>query len=298
MTDEIVSADWPYTSRYLDVLGSRMHYVEAGTGDPVLFLHGNPTSSYLWRNIMPYLTPMARCVAVDLIGMGKSDKPNLDYRFVDHSRYLDRFIEQLGLNRLTLVVHDWGSALGFHYASRHESNVAGIAFMEALVRPLSWEEWPHRVRSLFQQFRAPGLGWDLIVNKNVFVEQVLPGAIQRTLHQEEMDRYREPFLEAGSRKPVWRWPNEIPIEDKPSDMVELVQTYSDWLGRSAVPKLMLYAQPGALMRGRLVEWCRQHIRSLKSIDIGPGLHFVQEDQPHAIGRALREWYEGLTAPER
>lgn len=298
MTDEIVSADWPYTSRYLNVLGSRMHYVEAGTGDPVLFLHGNPTSSYLWRNIMPYLTPIARCVAVDLIGMGKSDKPNLDYRFVDHSRYLDRFIEQLGLNRLTLVIHDWGSALGFHYASRHESNVSGIAFMEALVRPLSWEEWPHKVRSLFQQFRSPAVGWDLIVNKNVFVEQVLPGAIHRTLHREEMDRYREPFLEVGNRKPVWRWPNEIPIEDKPSDMVELVQTYSDWLGRSAVPKLMLYAQPGALIRGRLVEWCRQHIRALKSIDIGPGLHFVQEDQPHAIGRALREWYEGLTAPDR
>ena len=293
MTDEMISAHWPYQPRFLDVFGSRMHYVETGEGDPLLFLHGNPTSSYLWRNIMPYLAPMARCVAVDLIGMGQSDKPKLDYTFVDHSRYLDSFIEQLGLKRLALVVHDWGSALGFHYARRYEANVAGVAFMEALVRPVTWDEWPHRVRSLFQQFRTPEVGWDLIVNKNIFVEEVLPGAIQRTLCQEEMDRYREPFLLAASRKPVWRWPNEIPINGEPAEMVELVRSYSDWLERSTVPKLLLYAQPGALVRGAMVEWCRQHIGALHTKDIGPGLHFVQEDQPHRIGQALREWYGGL-----
>ena len=170
MTDETISPDMPYPSKHVDVLGSRMHYVESGTGDPVLFLHGNPTSSYLWRNVMPHLTPVARCLAVDLIGMGQSDKPDLEYRFVDHARYVDGFIAALELERLTLVIHDWGSALGFHYARRHEANVKGIAFMEAVVRPLTWDEWPHTVRALFQQFRTPEVGWDLIVNKHVFVE--------------------------------------------------------------------------------------------------------------------------------
>ena len=299
MTDETISPDMPYPAHDVEVLGSRMHYVEAGAGDPVLFLHGNPTSSYLWRNVMPHLTPVARCVAVDLIGMGKSDKPDLDYRFVDHARYVDHFIAALGLRQLTLVIHDWGSALGFHYARRHESNVKGIAFMEAVVRPVSWDEWPHRVRPLFQQFRTHEVGWDLIVNKHVFVEQVLPGAIQRTLSQTEMDRYREPYLEPSSRKPLWRWPNEIPVDGEPADVVEMVQAYADWLGRSTLPKLLLYAQPGAILRADLVGWCRQHIQVLTSVDIGPGLHFVQEDRPHEIGRALRAWYEGLSpSPSR
>ncbi len=293
MADETISPDMPYPSKHVDVLGSRMHYVESGAGDPVLFLHGNPTSSYLWRNVMPHLTPVARCLAVDLIGMGQSDKPDLEYRFVDHARYVDGFITALGLERLTLVIHDWGSALGFHYARRHEANVKGVAFMEAIVRPLTWDEWPHTVRALFQQFRTPEVGWDLIVNKHVFVEQVLPGAIERTLTQEEMDRYREPYLDPPSRKPVWRGPNEIPVDGEPADVVEIVQAYADWLGRSAVPKLLLYAQPGAILRARMVEWCREHVAALTSVDIGPGRHFVQEDRPHEIGRALREWYEGL-----
>ena len=188
MTDDRISERMPYPSMFVDVLGSRMHYVESGVGDPVLFLHGNPTSSYLWRNVMPHLTPVARCIAPDLIGMGRSDKPVLEYRLADHVRYVDGFIEALGLTRVTLVVHDWGSALGFHHARRHETNVKGIAFMEAVVRPLSWDEWPHTVRPLFQQFRTPEVGWDLIVNKNVFIEQVLPGAIQRRLTPAEMKR--------------------------------------------------------------------------------------------------------------
>ncbi|HJN44167.1 MAG: haloalkane dehalogenase [Acidobacteria bacterium] len=293
MADDTISPDMPYPSKFVDVLGSRMHYVEAGAGDPVLFLHGNPTSLYLWRNVMPHLTPQARCLAVDLIGMGQSDKPDLEYRFVDHARYVDGFIEALGLERLTLVIHDWGSALGFHYARRHEANVKGITFMEAVVRPVTWDDWPHTVRPLFQQFRTPEVGWDLIVNKHVFVEQVLPGAILRTLTPEEMDRYREPFLDPPSRKPVWRWPNEIPVDGEPADVVEIVQAYADWLGTSVVPKLLLYAEPGAILRAAMVEWCRTHVEALTCVDIGPGLHFVQEDRPHEIGRALREWYEGL-----
>lgn len=291
--DDPISAEMPYPSQFVEVLGSRMHYVEAGSGDPVLFIHGNPTSSYLWRNVMPHLAADARCIAVDLIGMGRSDKPELDYRLADHVPYVDAFIEALGLDRLTLVVHDWGSALGFHYASRHEANVKGIAFMEAVVRPLSWDEWPGSVRDLFRQFRTPEVGWDLIVNQHAFVERVLPGAIQRDLTAAEMEVYRAPYLDPPSRKPLWRWPNEIPLDGQPAEVVDVVQAYADWLQQSDVPKLLLYATPGAILRADMVAWCREHIQSLTSVDIGPGLHFVQEDQPHAIGRALRAWYANL-----
>ncbi|MDA1093617.1 MAG: haloalkane dehalogenase [Acidobacteria bacterium] len=291
--DAPISADMPYASQFVEVLGSQMHYVEAGAGDPVLFLHGNPTSSYLWRNVMPHLVPNARCIAVDLIGMGQSDKPDIDYRLVDHVRYVDAFIEALGLERVTLVIHDWGSALGFHYARRHETNVKGVAFMEAVVRPMVWDEWPGSVRALFKQFRTPEVGWELIVNQHMFVERVLPGAIQRDLTPAEMDTYRAPYLDPQTRKPLWRWPNEIPLDGEPADVVELVQAYADWLQSSTVPKLLLYATPGAILRADMVTWCQTHINALTSVDIGPGLHFVQEDQPHAIGRALRDWYQTL-----
>ena len=293
MTEEKISAEMPYESRFVTVAGSRIHYVEAGEGDPLLFLHGNPTSCYLWRNVMPHLAGDARCVAMDLIGMGRSDKPDLDYRFVDHARYVDGFIEALGLTRLTLVLHDWGSALGFHYARRHAANVRGLAFMEALVRPVSWDEWPRTVRPVFEAFRTPEVGWDLVVGQNAFVEQVLPGAIQRRLTGVEMERYREPFREPASRKPVWRWPNEIPIDGEPADMAAIVDAYATWLSACDVPKLLLYARPGAILRKELVGWCRAHMQRLTTVDIGPGLHFVQEDRPHAIGAALGAWYRGL-----
>ena len=272
-----------------------MHYLEGGEGDPVLFLHGNPTSSYLWRNVMPHVDPVAGVIAPDLIGMGKSDKPDLEYRLADHVRYVDGFIEALGLQRLTLVIHDWGSALGFHYARRHAANVKGIAFMEAIVRSMTWNEWPHTVRQLFESFRTPDVGWDLIVNKNVFVEQVLPGAIQRKLTDDEMNRYREPFLEPASRKPVWRWPNEIPVGGHPADVVQLVDAYASWLGASDVPKLLLHATPGAILRQDQVRWCQDHVKNLESVNIGSGLHFVQEDRPDEIGRAIRGWYDRLQA---
>lgn len=293
MTEQEISAAFPFQSKFVEVHGSRMHYVEEGAGDPVLFLHGNPTSSYLWRNVIPHVSPLARCIALDFIGMGRSDKPDIEYRFFDHAKHVEGFIEALGLRKITFVVHDWGSALAFHYARRHQDNVKGLAFMEAIVRPLTWEEWPEQARQMFQAFRTPEVGWNLIVNQNAFVEQVLPGAILRKLSEEEMNRYREPFLEPPSRKPVWRWPNEIPIEGEPPDVVEAAQAYSQWLGTSDVPKLLLYAQPGAIMREPLVEWCRKSVRNLKTVDVGPGTHFVQEDRPHEIGEAIAEWYRGL-----
>ncbi len=300
-----ISPAFPFESKYVEVLGSRadarpsgrMHYVEEGSGEPILFLHGNPTSSYLWRNVIPHVSALGRCIAPDLIGMGKSDKPEIEYRFFDHSRYVEGFIEALGLRNITLVVHDWGSALGFHYARRHEGNVRGIAFMEAIVRPLTWDEWPEQARQMFQAFRTPGVGEKMILEQNMFVEAVLPGAIFRKLSDEEMSRYREPYPDPKSRRPTWRWPNEIPIEGEPADVVETVQSYSDWLKRTPLPKLLLYAQPGAIMRNPstgsgqgMVSWCQENLPNLKSVDIGPGVHFVQEDRPHEIGEAIAAWY--------
>jgi haloalkane dehalogenase len=283
-----ISAAFPYESKYVEVLGSKMHYVEEGSGDPVLFLHGNPTSSYLWRNIIPHVSPVGRCIAPDLIGMGKSDKPSLEYRFVDHAKYLDGFIEALGLRDITLVIHDWGSALGFHYARRNEANVKGIAFMEAIVRPLTWAEWPEQARAPFQGFRTPTVGEQMIMDNNMFVEMILPGAILRKLSDEEMNRYREPYPDRESRRPLWRWPNEIPIDGEPADVHEIVQAYSEWLGKSPLPKLLLHAQPGAIMRN-LLGWCEDNIANLKSVDVGAGVHFLQEDTPHEIGEAIRKW---------
>jgi haloalkane dehalogenase len=293
MTQQEISATFPFESRFVEVHGSRMHYVEEGSGDPIVFLHGNPTSSYLWRNVIPHLSPLARCVAPDLIGMGKSDKPDIEYRFFDHAKYVDGFIEALALRNITFVVYDWGSALAFHYARRHEENVKGLAFMEAIVRPLTWDEWPEQARQMFQAFRTPGVGENLLLEQNAFVEQVLPGAILRKLSDEEMDRYREPFRDPASRKPTWRWPNEIPVEGEPADVVEAARAYADWLGASETPKLLLYAQPGAIIREPLLEWCRNNIRNLTTLDIGPGVHFLPEDRPHKIGEAVAEWYRGL-----
>src|ERR671918_1275104 len=193
-----ISAEFPFESKYVEVLGSKMHYIDEGEGDPILFIHGNPTSSYLWRNIIPYVEPHGRAIAVDLIGMGKSDKPDIGYRFVDHARYLESFIEKLDLKNITLVVHDWGSALGFNYAMRHEDNGKGNAFMEAFLMPLTWSEFPENVKGIFQTIRTPGSGYDLIVNKNFFVEKLLPDAILRNLTQEEMNQYREPYKIAES----------------------------------------------------------------------------------------------------
>lgn len=290
---EAISALFPYPSRYVEVLGSRLHYIDEGEGDPVLFLHGNPTSVYLWRNIMPHLAGSARIVAPDLIGMGKSDKPDIEYRFVDHARYIDAFIEALDLKRITFVIHDWGSALGFYYGLRHEDNVKGLAFMEAILRPISWAEFPEAARRTFQGFRDPDAGWDLAVNKNVFVERVLPGSTVRTLSDEEMNVYREPFLDPPTRKPVWRWPNEIPIEGQPPDVWQIATDYSAWLRRTPIPKLFFYAQPGALNQADAVVWVRENLPNTRLIDIGAGSHFIQEDNPHLIGRELAAWYRTL-----
>jgi len=289
-----ISSQFPFTSRFVEVNGSKMHYIDEGEGDPILFLHGNPTSSYLWRNIIPYVTSTARAIAPDLIGMGRSDKPAIDYRFLEHSTYVEGFIEALGLENITLVIHDWGSALGFHYARRHEDNVKALAFMEAILAPVpSWDDFPPDFQQLFKMFRTPEVGWNMIVNQNFFVEKILPGSVVRTLTDEEMDHYREPFIEVDSRKPLWRWPNEIPIEGEPPEVVEAVSRYNLWLQETELPKLMFYAAPGALMTAPVVGWASQAFKNLTAIDIGEGIHFVQEDAPQLIGQGLASWYGEL-----
>lgn len=277
------------TEHDVRVLDSTMHYRESGTGQPIVFLHGNPTSSLLWRNIMPRLEGEGRCLAPDLIGMGRSAKPAIDYSFADHARYLDAWFEALALRDVTLVIHDWGSALGFHWAHRHPERVRAIAFMEGIVRPLAWSEWPESSRELFKAFRTPGVGEKLIFEKNVFVEKVLPASILRPLSPEEMDAYRAPFREPASRRPMWRWPNQIPLDGEPAEVVAVVEAYGRWLGESSIPKLLLTFDPGILIQGPILEWCRANVRNLEIREIGPGSHFVQEDHPEAIGDAIKEW---------
>lgn len=293
MATKAISADFPFASKYVEVHGSKMHYIDEGAGDPILFLHGNPTSSYLWRNIIPYLVPHGRCIALDLIGMGKSDKPDLDYRFFDHSKYVEGFIEKLDLSNLTLVIHDWGSGLGFHYGMRHENNIKGIAFMEAMVKPMRWEDFPRLNKIGFKLFRTSGIGWFMLSVMNMFLTQMLPQLIVRKLSVEEKDFYGAPFKTIQSRKPVRQWPREVPIDGQPADVHEMISNYSRKIQESELPKILFFASPGAIIDAEYVEWCKQNLKNLKVVDIGDGLHFVQEDNPHLIGEELAKWYQDL-----
>ena len=294
MAAQPISADFPYAPHYVEIHGSRMHYIEEGNGDPVLFLHGNPTSSYLWRNIIPHVQSHARCIALDLIGMGKSAKPDIDYSFFDHATYVEGFIDTLGLQNLTLVIHDWGSALGFHYAMRNEANIKALAFMEAILMPIpSWDAMPPDLKETFQAFRTPDVGWDMIVNQHMFVEQILPSLVVRALTDAELDHYRAPYIDPPSRKPLWRWPNEIPIAGEPAVVVAMVEEYNRKLQQSQLPKLLFSATPGGIIDAQAVAWCQQHLPHLQVVDIGAGIHFVQEDNPHLIGTELAKWYSSL-----
>jgi haloalkane dehalogenase len=275
------------------VLDSEMAYVDRGGGRPVVFLHGNPTSSYLWRNVIPHVEPVARCLAPDLIGMGRSaPAPAGRYRFVDHARYLDAWFAALDLTDVVLVMHDWGSALGFHWARRHPERVRGLVYMEAIVRPLAWEEWPEKARGIFQAMRSPA-GEALVLDKNVFVERILPASILRRLTDEEMEAYRAPWREPGERRrPMLQWPREIPIEGEPADVTALVEDYARWLASAPLPKLFVNAEPGSILVGAQREFCRRwpHQREVTV----RGLHFVQEDSPAEIGRAVAEFVGGLS----
>jgi haloalkane dehalogenase len=270
-----------------------MAYVDTGEGEPIVFLHGNPTSSYLWRNVIPHLERLARCLAPDLIGMGDSSKePNGAYRFVDHARYLDRWFDEIGLKRnVTLVVHDWGSALGFHWAYRNQPSVRGIAYTEAIVRPVAMSEWPMASQRIFQGLRS-GAGDEMVLQKNIFVERILPGSIIRSLTDEELNVYRKPYLEPGeSRRPMLTWPRQIPIDGAPSDVMAIVNDYAKWLCSSTLPKLFINAEPGAILTGAQREYCRKWPNQ-REVTVR-GSHFIQEDSPHEIGQAIAGWYGTL-----
>lgn len=279
----------------LSVDGFTMKFVETGKldGPPIVFQHGNPTSSYLWRNIMPYAQELGRCIAIDLIGMGDSDKLPENYperyRFSCHSYFLERALAELGVTRdIIFVIHDWGSALGFDYACRYPDRVQGVCYMEALTGPVpSWNDWPENARNIFQTFRSEA-GETVILDKNIFVERVLPGSIIRDLTEEEMAAYRAPFKTPGEdRRPTLTWPREIPIEGQPADVVARAQAYATFMAASPMPKLFINADPGSILVGPQRDLCRQWPNQ-EEITV-PGLHFIQEDSPTLIGEALRDW---------
>ncbi len=295
MSEAAISAADPYPRRRARVLDTEMAYVDTGRGRPVVFLHGNPTSSYLWRNIIPHVEQDHRCLAPDLVGMGESGKvPSGSYRFIDHARYLDAWFDEVGLARdVTLVVHDWGSALGFHWARRHPERVRGLVYMEALVRPVTWDEWPDAARKVFQAMRSPG-GEEMVLEKNVFVERILPRSVLRRLTDEEMAVYRRPYREPGeSRRPTLTWPREIPIAGDPPDVVAIADAYARWLSQSDVPKLFVNAEPGTILTGAQREFCRRWPNQ-QEVTVR-GSHFIQEDSPAEIGQAIAAFL-GTTRP--
>jgi len=280
----------------MSVAGVDMAYAEIGEGDPIVFLHGNPTSSYLWRNVMPHLEGRGRLIAPDLVGMGDSAKLENSgpdrYRFVEHRDYLFGLLDALGVKQnVTLVLHDWGSALGFHWAEQNPQAVRAIAYMEAVVAPLTWDDWPEDGREIFQGFRSPA-GDKLILEKNLFVEGILPNAVMRKLTEVEMDAYRRPFLEPGeSRRPMLSWPRQIPIEGEPGDVVEIVEAYGKFLAGSQTPKLFVNAEPGSILIGRAREFCRSWPNQ-REVTV-KGLHFIQEDSPDEIGQSIAAWMDEL-----
>ena len=280
--------------KYADVNGVAMAYADLGQsdGDPIVFLHGNPASSFLWRNIVPSLKGMGRCIVPDLIGMGDSDKLSNSgedrYNYKEHREYLFALFEQLGVtSNVTLVIHDWGSALGFDWANQNRNAVKGIAYMEALVRPLTWEEWPESSRSVFKALRT-SKGEEMVLEKNFFVEKILPASILRNLTNDEMNEYRRPFKERGeSRRPTLTWPRNIPIDGEPLDVTEVIDDYATWLETSDIPKLFVDAVPGVILTGSQRDYCRRWPNQTE-VQV-KGLHFIQEDSAKEIGDAIAEW---------
>ncbi|HET9406677.1 MAG TPA: haloalkane dehalogenase [Candidatus Sulfotelmatobacter sp.] len=282
-----VSARDPHPRRRIPVLDATMNYVDTGHGDPIVFLHGNPTSSYIWRNIIPYVSEYGRCLAPDLVGMGQSGKsPSNAYRFVDHARYLDAWFDALNLTKnVTLVVHDWGSALGFHRATRFPEQIKAIAYMEAIAMPRRWDDFGE-AGAIFKALRSEK-GEQMILEENFFVEAILPRSVFRKLSDEEMAAYRAPFQTRESRLPTLVWPRQIPIEGEPADVTSVVERYGEALSRSSVPKLLIVGQPGAIVRGRTLEFCRTWPNQTE-VTV-KGVHFLQEDSPDDIGRALQQF---------
>ncbi|MDF1613280.1 haloalkane dehalogenase [Stygiobacter electus] len=287
---QTISSNDIHPRKRVKLLDTEISYVDTGEGDPIVFLHGNPTSSYLWRNIIPYVARLGRCLAPDLVGMGKSGKsPANAYYFEDHSRYLNAWFEVLDLKKnITLVLHDWGSALGFNWAYKNQEKVKCIVYMEAIVRPRDWSDFPNGRDEIFRALRSEK-GKELVIKENFFVEKVLPKSILRKLTDEEMNAYREPFKEPESRIPTLRFAQELPIAGTPEHMVKIVTDYGRWLSQSKIPKLLITAEPGALLTGRDLEFCRTWSNQKETTV--KGIHYIQEDSPNEIGQYIKEFIE-------
>lgn len=290
----------PYPSRWIEVNGAKMHYLEAGdpSGDTILFLHGEPTWSYMWIDIMSQLEDQGRLIAVDNIGFGRSDRPDLDYRYADHAAYIDGFIEAMALENITLVTHDWGSALGLDYAARHPDNVRAIVYMEAVIPPLvgtglSLDDAPQALQDFFGPLRTEGVGQELLINQNFFVEFALQAFTLTEMTEDQLNAYRVPFPTPDDRLPVWRWPNEIPFGGEPTDVEAVVENYIAWMTETDTPMLHLYAEPGAINPAESVAWSEANVQNITTISIGAGLHYVQYDQPDAISAAIANWLDEL-----
>jgi haloalkane dehalogenase len=283
------------SSHYVEIYGSKMHYIEQGSGHPILFLHGMPTSSYLWRNIIPFLSPLGRCIAPDLIGMGKSDKPDIKYTIADHIKYIDKFIETLNLKKVILVMHGWGSLIGFDYAMRHESNCKGLVFYESYLRPLNRDTvslpYQEQITTLEEQEDID----DLILNSTYFIDKILPQGMMRPLTEEEMSHYREPFLKKGAGKPLNQYLQELPRGTGEGSVDNLIANYSKKLTQSALPKLMLYSVPGFITTIATAAWAKENLPHLELVDIGEELHFAQESNPALMGETISVWLQGIEA---
>ena len=293
-SDNLISSEFPFESKYMDIDGEKIHYIEEGEGQPVVFLHGMPTSNYLWRNIIPKMSGEFRCIAPDLIGMGKSSKPDIDYRIFDHIHFIEKFLDQLDLKNIIFVLHGWGSVIGFDYAMRHQDRVKGLAFYEAHVRPvIDWDLLSLPVQQFASLLDDEEACYRAVIDENYMVEQLLPQSILRHLEPEEMEYYRAPFKDPKSRKPIWSYIQDLPLGEGPSDVIDLIGNYSKALQKSDIPKLLLFAIPGFITPVATIKWCRDNLKELTIADLGEALHFVQETNPNAFSHALGEWSQSL-----
>lgn len=288
-----ISSEFDYESRFVTVNGDTIHYVEEGEGAPIVLLHGNPTSAYLWRNVIPRLSEHGRVIAPDMVGFGQSAKPDIEYSFAQHAEYFAGFIQAMKLRNVTLVLHDWGGGVGLDYAIRHQDNVRGIAFMEAVIRPMSWDEATFAERYLFGRLRDPQEGHEILAEDNYFVETMLPMMAGRSLSDVEMEHYRAPFPTVKSRRPIARWPREIPIGGEPQSTVERIGENFEALKRSDLPLLLLYAEPGMIVKPAFRQTLERDLPRMKQVSVGSGIHYLQETQPTRIGNALASWVETL-----
>lgn len=293
MENERISEKLPYPSHFVEVNGSKMHYIEAGSGDAILFLHGIPTSCYLWRNVIPHLSSLGRCIAPDLIGFGLSDKPNIEYSVFDHIKYIEQFIEKLKLKNITLVMHGWGSVIGFEYAMRHENNCKGLVFYEAFLRSLNGVEGSLPLQEQLLSIHDMENASDLVMNASAFVDKIIPQHVMRQLTEEEMSHYRQPFMQSGAGKPILQYLKELPKGDGKSKIDNVITEYTNKLIKSPLPKLLLYSVPGFITTIATVMWAKEHLPNLEIVDIGEELHLAQESCPKLFGETISVWLQGI-----